>query len=186
MREHFSHYYALTPEQLSELSKTAIIAFDASFLLDLYRYSPETVSQMFLVLIGLSDQIWVPHQAAYEFHKNRLEVIGRLKSKHEAVLKRCKEDGDRLIKSIEADCAKHPHPEAREITAPIVTALSEVEKKLHAIENKHQVVTLAMGRTLSGKNLMVCLVGIRLSPPDGTESIRQCGRGPRIARQGFR
>jgi hypothetical protein len=40
-REHFSHYYALTPEQLSELSKTAIIAFDASFLLDLYRYSPE-------------------------------------------------------------------------------------------------------------------------------------------------
>lgn len=107
MREHFSHYYALTPEQLSELSKTAIIAFDASFLLDLYRYSTETVSQMFLVLTGLSDQIWVPHQAAYEFHKNRLEVIGRLKSKHEAVLKRCKEDGDRLIKSIEADCAKH-------------------------------------------------------------------------------
>ena len=83
---------------------------------------------MFLVLTGLPDQILVHHQAAYKFHKNRLEVIGLLKSKHEAVLKRCKEDGDSLIKSIEADCAKHPHLEAKETTAPIVAALSEVEK----------------------------------------------------------
>lgn len=144
MQEEFAHHYALTEDELKRMSERAVIAFDASFLLDLYRYSPETTSQMFMVLEGLANQVWLPHQAAAEFHKNRLNVVAQLRSKHESVLKRVKEDGERLVKSIESDCAKHPHLNAASITSALSQALRNVQQEITSVEEKHQAITTSL------------------------------------------
>lgn len=52
-----------------------VFAFDANMLLNIYRYSPETQTSFFTILERLKERIWIPHQAAIEYFKNREEVI---------------------------------------------------------------------------------------------------------------
>jgi len=75
MRDQFPGFYRPTPEQFEALWRDATIALDANLLLNLYRYSTPTAKQLLDILRAIGDRLWVPHQAALEFHKNRLEVI---------------------------------------------------------------------------------------------------------------
>ncbi|WP_326842824.1 PIN-like domain-containing protein [Streptomyces sp. NBC_01558] len=47
---------------------------DSSVLLDLYRVTPTARSEMIESLISIEGNLWVPHQVALEFHRNRLEA----------------------------------------------------------------------------------------------------------------
>ena len=142
MRAQFQHFYKLTDGELDKMTPKAVIAFDASFLLDLYRYSDATAKQMFLVLDGLRDQIWLPHQAAYEFHKNRLRVIAQLRTKHAQVLRYLKEDGAKLIADIQKECAKHPLLDGDRIVKPLRTAIEKAQDRISQLGDKHPQMTL--------------------------------------------
>ena len=54
---------------------TALFVFDTNVLLNLYRYGESTRKEWLNVLDMLSDQIWIPHHVALEFHRGRLGVI---------------------------------------------------------------------------------------------------------------
>ena len=75
MKEHFSGYYRPSDEQFSALWKTAQFVLDANVLLNLYAYSPPAQNGLLALLILVRDRLWVPHQAAAEFHRNRPQVI---------------------------------------------------------------------------------------------------------------
>src|ERR1051325_4780915 len=75
MRKHFSAYYSPSDQQLSEMWKAALFTFDANVLLNIYRYSQSTRDVLFQILDQLGERIWVPHQAALEFHRGRRAVI---------------------------------------------------------------------------------------------------------------
>ena len=79
MRKQFIGYYPPTSDDLKELYKECLFAFDTNTLLDLYRYSPETGQQWLAILQHpqLQDRIWLPHQAGEEFCRNRADVIER-------------------------------------------------------------------------------------------------------------
>ena len=124
------------------MTPKAIIAFDASFLLDLYRYSDVTAKKMFSVLDGLRDQIWLPHQAAYEFHKNRIKVISQLRTKHSQVLNYLKEDGAKLLADIKKECAKHPLLDGDRITKPLRIAIEKAQNRISELGVKHPQMTL--------------------------------------------
>ncbi len=70
--------YELSNRQLGQTRRWAILALDASALLNLYSYSKQTREAFLQILEDLQDRIWLPHQAAYEYEKNRLRVIKRL------------------------------------------------------------------------------------------------------------
>ncbi|GAA3282954.1 hypothetical protein GCM10020218_038520 [Dactylosporangium vinaceum] len=53
-----------------------MVAVDASVLLTLYLYGPEARANFLSVLAKLGDRLWLPHQAALEFFRNRLLIIG--------------------------------------------------------------------------------------------------------------
>jgi hypothetical protein len=53
----------------------ALIVLDANILLALYRISPKARQQLLSVLGRIRDRLWVPHQAALEFARNRSKVI---------------------------------------------------------------------------------------------------------------
>lgn len=75
MKEQFIGYTKRTDVELKGLWNDAVISFDANVLLNLYRYSRDTRNQIIDLLGKFSSRIFLTHQAALEFHRNRFEVI---------------------------------------------------------------------------------------------------------------
>ena len=83
MKDTFPEYYS--SPNFNELWKSAVLVFDANVLLDLYRLSPRTSMELLGILENLSNEgrIWIPHQFAYEYHKNLGSVRDAVKSDYE-------------------------------------------------------------------------------------------------------
>lgn len=65
-------YRRPTQEEFSHMWQEGIFAFDANVLLNIYRYTPETRERFCELLKRLNARIWIPHQTALEFHRQRL------------------------------------------------------------------------------------------------------------------
>lgn len=85
MRSEFSGYYRPTPQEFDRLWKRAIFVLDTNVLLNLYRYSNDTCQRLIDVLNSYKTRLWIPHQVAKEFHKNRLVVISDQASECERI-----------------------------------------------------------------------------------------------------
>lgn len=82
--------------------RTGLVVVDTNVLLDAYRYTESARNELFAALGALQDRLWIPHQVALEFHRNRakviashgdaygdaLKAIAEVKKQHEDVLKR--------------------------------------------------------------------------------------------------
>jgi hypothetical protein len=75
MKDLLAGYSRPSEEEFSQMWQECVFAFDANMLLNIYRYSPETQESFFIILERLKDRIWIPHQAAIEYFRNREEVI---------------------------------------------------------------------------------------------------------------
>jgi DNA polymerase IIIc chi subunit len=75
MRTVFPAHFRPTESELTRLWSTAIFAVDANVLLHLYRYSPQAREALEKALLSVKGRIFLPHQAAREFLKNRAGVI---------------------------------------------------------------------------------------------------------------
>lgn len=86
MRKHFSGYYRPTEEELKGIWDQGIISFDANVLLNMYRYTVPTRDRLLTIVEHLHDQIWLTNQAAFEFYKNRVEVITNQRDAYDNVV----------------------------------------------------------------------------------------------------
>jgi len=75
IRDLFPGYYQPTEEEFNILWDECIFSFDTNVLLHIYRYSTETRNRLFEILQKIKQRLWIPHQVAYESHKNRINVI---------------------------------------------------------------------------------------------------------------
>ena len=82
VKDLFPGYYKPDEAFFTRLWAEAIFVFDANVLLDIFRYSPETVEQILKFLEDNKERIWLPHQAALEFHNNLLNVIASQKREY--------------------------------------------------------------------------------------------------------
>ncbi|MCT7293992.1 PIN-like domain-containing protein [Rhodococcus sp. PAE-6] len=84
----------------------AVISLDANVLLELYRVSAHARDEMIDLLTAVEDRIWIPHQAALEYFRNREGVIyGVSKDISEVsgqIKKFLQDSKDAIAKSIEA------------------------------------------------------------------------------------
>jgi len=89
MREQFKAWRRPNKAEIKELWNNAIFTFDTNTLLNVYRYSEETSNVLFELLEKLKaqHQLWLTHQAALEFHKNRHIVIAQQEDKFDHVRK---------------------------------------------------------------------------------------------------
>lgn len=74
MRSMFPGHFRPKEVEFKELWASCMFAVDANVLLNLYRYSPDTRAALESALSAVKDRLFVPHQAAREFLKNRLNV----------------------------------------------------------------------------------------------------------------
>lgn len=108
MKNLFRGYYRPSEDEFSELWRTAIIALDANVLLNLYRYSVETRDKLISILREFEERLWLPHQAAFEFHKNRLKVISDQQEAYAKVIEIIASHKDQLVAQL-GEFKRHPH-----------------------------------------------------------------------------
>lgn len=75
MQDRFPWYVQPSGEEFGSLWEEATFVFDTNILLDLYRRSRSFKEDFFNVLGGLDGRIWLPHQVAEEFMRNRSSPI---------------------------------------------------------------------------------------------------------------
>ncbi len=75
LRQRFPGYFRPSQEDFTKLWATALIVLDTNVLLDMYRIEEEHADQLFAVFRSIKDRVWVPHQFATEFLRNRENTL---------------------------------------------------------------------------------------------------------------
>jgi hypothetical protein len=136
LRDLFPGYYRPTEEEFDKLWKDCIFIFDANMLLHVYRYSSETRDRFIQVLTRLKDRLWIPHQAAYEFHRNRLLVITHQRKTYDDIEKILTDAIHKVEKYIEG-IRHHPVLEPRAVLTPLNNAKKKVLRYLAKTRAEH-------------------------------------------------
>ena len=84
--DEFPGYRLPSDSEKDSALQNALVVLDANVLLNLYRYNHSTRDDLFDVLRGFGDRLWVPHQAMREFWRNRLGVLASRGSSTDQVL----------------------------------------------------------------------------------------------------
>jgi predicted nucleic acid-binding protein len=103
MSKMFPGYFKENAESHRTIWESAIFVFDTNILLNLYRYSVETKDEFLRVLESSKTRLWLPHQAAEEYLRNRHSVIGEQEKSYS--------DAISSIKSLESkfdNARQHP------------------------------------------------------------------------------
>jgi hypothetical protein len=140
VRAQFQHYYQPTSEEFERIWKDALVVPDASLLLNMYRYSVATRDELVQALKRLRPQLWLPHQAGEEFHRNRLNVIEQ-RQKVIADARKSVEDARRTVQELYRSPVREP-PAAR---AELDKAWQAISSYLDAREQEAPRLTTALG-----------------------------------------
>ena len=91
MRKVFIGHFRPTKAEFTKLWGECIFTIDANVLLNLYRYSSATRQELEKSLMSVSDNVFITHQAAKEFLRNRLTVTAGQASEYSKATKSIKD-----------------------------------------------------------------------------------------------
>lgn len=137
MRDLFRGYYKPTAEQLAEIWQNCIFSFDANILLHIYCYTPSTRERFFDIIQQLKERIWIPHQAAYEYQRNRVYVIADYLKAYGEIDKILSKNFHDLKNEIIKNYKRHPYIKTQEILEDIEQAIESAKSKLKLVRDEH-------------------------------------------------
>lgn len=137
MRDLFRGYYKPTSSELAQIWKNCIFSFDANVLLHIYSYTPQTRSRFFEILNLLKERIWIPHQVAYEYQKNRMYVISKYLKAYDDLEKILNRKLLELRAEIIPEYNHHPFIDTRQILSDFEKAIAECNFKLKIAQSHH-------------------------------------------------
>jgi hypothetical protein len=139
MKKLFPGYYFPTENEFSDLWGNCIFVFDANVLLNLYRYSPETREELFGILQDNSDRLWLPHQAALEYQRNRLLVIQQTADAYEGIQKLLEDSLKKFENDLHSLVGKGRHPFVNEnyLIEKVSDLFSELREDLVKLSQSH-------------------------------------------------
>lgn len=76
MKKAFPGHFSNDPLDLKGIWGRCIFVLDTNVLLNLYRYSDETRSELLETFKLLKERLWIPYQVASDYFINRVKVIG--------------------------------------------------------------------------------------------------------------
>ena len=141
MKTLFPGYFTPTEEEFSALWGDALFGFDANVLLRLYRSTAETQQVFFDVLEKVRDRIFLPHQAAREYLKNRLAVISLRSDSYGKIRLEC----EKLTKSLELIIQDHALPNGSEVISVAKDAAKKIVDLVSAAEEQEPDLLRADG-----------------------------------------
>ena len=75
MKKLFRHMLPMTEPETESIWDMGILTVDANFLLDMFRYQQETRDKLIKALQAFKGRLWLSHQAASEFIRNRARCV---------------------------------------------------------------------------------------------------------------
>ena len=136
MRKTFPGYYSPDNDDFSNLWKNCIFVFDASVLLNIYRYTPATRDGFIDILGKISDRLWIPHQAALEYQQNRLNEINRQLLAYDDIDKSLESNKNNIITSLKS-FSRHPYIVVSNFIDKIDSAFNEINEELNIQKGEH-------------------------------------------------
>lgn len=136
MKKIFPGYYRPTEKEFSDLWNSCLFVLDANVLLNLYRYSQETSDELIQILKQISDRLWIPHQAALEYQKNRLQTIAKQLEVYDEIEKLV-EDNKKKLKNKLDSFSKHPYIKANNLMKIMQKACTAIDKNLKKLKQGH-------------------------------------------------
>jgi hypothetical protein len=136
MRERFRGWYRPNAAERTILWHTGIVALDASFLLHLYRVRPRSRNRVLDLLDAVQAQLWVPHQAALEYQRNRLNVI----SEQDAAYEQLRAEAKKAQRQLVSGRRRHPVLEHAEFERRVDTAFGTIHQYINESEDRHPAV----------------------------------------------
>lgn len=136
MRNLFSGYYRPTEEQFGRMWSECTFAFDANVLLNVYRYAPATRSRLFDILRRLRERIWIPYQAAHEYHQNRMNVISQQFRAYDVLEKQLNKSLQELETKLK-ECTPHPVVDINQLTQIIRETTEKAKSALQEAKQRH-------------------------------------------------
>lgn len=111
MKNAIKEYIELNDEEKKELWKNAFFVFDTNIFIRLYSLTNEARDAFFKAIEKLKDRVWMPHQIAEEFMRNRVTIILDNQSKYAQIKKETDEHIIKLSKLFnisenDAECLK--------------------------------------------------------------------------------
>lgn len=160
MREALPGYYRPAPEDLARWLREGTVALDANVLLDAYRYSPAARDELLRVLGLLRDRLFLPHQAAVEFHRNRISALAghvewfgvQLKALDTA----SKQSRD-AIRAVVNQCQATTSQALREATAALAEAFEQAAAAVRQVADEYD---LDVPRALNDDHILRELDGL--------------------------
>lgn len=110
MKYKFPGHFQPSAEDYKKIWGNCIFAVDANVLLNLYRYSPSTRRILEKTLSAFSDRIYIPHQAALEFLRNRCTVIASQSEEYKKATDKLKD-----LFTMLTNTKKHPFVDGEEL-----------------------------------------------------------------------
>jgi len=139
MKIEFPGYYRPTEQEFKNIWDTCDFLFDANVLLNLYRYTEDTRQEVISILESISDRIWIPHQAALEYHKNRIKVIKKQKDGYQEVREKLTNHLNKIQIDLEKVYKNRRHPliNCEKFINELTKYFEDYKRKLDDLESKH-------------------------------------------------
>lgn len=155
VKDQFAEYYRPSEADFTALWAEAIVALDASAMLNLYFYSSGTAETYLTVLELFKDRIWLPHQAGLEFQRNRIGVLvkaakGYSDAKKSLALIRSQFHARSQPPFLDPDLLRRFDAIADEITGAVDQAVEAIESRWGTDPLRDRLDALFAGRVGKG------------------------------------
>lgn len=158
MRQFFSCFFDKDDNSYRRIWSDGVFVFDSNILLNFYRYSEQTKKDFFLIMDRLEQNLWLPHQVAYEYLKNRKKVILEQDKYYSQIFNAVRDGFDKLKKSLEKHrLKKNRHfdmdaffTQVREHEERLYASIQQAKSGILSLDTEDPVLT-KIERMFSGK-----------------------------------
>ncbi len=168
MRKTFVGYYRPTETEFNQLWDKCIFVLDANVLLNLYRYTEETRKKLIDILQRIKGRLWVPHQAALEYQRNRLEVISAQREAYTEIERLLLETQKKLDSQVRS-YKRHTLINTSKLLEPIDKALAAQVETLKGTLQKHPNLV----EKDDVREILTKLLAGKVGPPYSEEKLAQ-------------
>ncbi|MER5335921.1 PIN domain-containing protein [Micromonospora sp. NPDC002717] len=143
--EPFRHWLPPSEDETKEAVTKGTVVLDTNVLLDAYRFAAKTRAELFEALERLEDRLWLPHQVALEFHKNRVAVIAEHDASYRDAIKTISNFRDQVttnlgekLESLSKRVAL-PDGESDRLQQVALRGLDEAVRELERLRSEHGI-----------------------------------------------
>ena len=136
MKKELIGWYQKSEEELATIWETAIFVPDANILLHCIRYPVEARDTLLRLFEVISESLWIPYQVGLEFHRNRLNEVGKGRDAYDKLKKDC-EKGFEQIKDSLHKLGAHPTIENDGELDALEKYMIKFNDRLESAEKRH-------------------------------------------------